>query len=144
MKQSLLTGGLGNPMGRTLYRSTAIIYGYGGIGKQLLHRLKAFEMDVIVVARTTPAEAASSVTATTTSSSSNGYTGSVTHITPAQMASTAAVRDASVLYLCCSQNAENMGFVDRGFLQLLRPGVIIVNVARVSCSIDVTLSDSSY
>jgi lactate dehydrogenase-like 2-hydroxyacid dehydrogenase len=131
MKQSLLSGGLGNPMGRTLYRSTAIIYGYGGIGKQLLNRLKAFEMDVIVVARRAPTDPTSKLSQTVDTSGS-GYTGSVTHITPAQMATTAAVRESSVLFLCCSQNAENMGFVDREFLQLLRPGVMIVNVARVS------------
>ncbi len=42
------------------------------------------------------------------------------------------VKLADTFFVCCSQNAENMGFVNKNFLSQLKPGVLIVNVARVS------------
>eukprot|EP01032_Pedospumella_encystans_P013691 gene13691-15746_t len=98
MKKSLESGGLGNPMGRTLYKSTAIVYGYGGIGKQLVNRLLAFEMNVIVVTK-------SGLCPESNEGSNNDE------------------RETG-------QNADNMGFVNKDFIAQLKPGVLIVNVAR--------------
>jgi lactate dehydrogenase-like 2-hydroxyacid dehydrogenase len=127
MRRSLQTGALGNPLGRTLYKSTAIIYGYGGIGKQLLRRLQAFEMNVIVVSRSIPAPR-DLVNATTT--------GHVEFISTDQFQTSGSVRGADILFVCCSQNADNVGMVNSAFLQHLRPGLLIVNVARVSTYIE--------
>ena len=130
MKKSLQEGGLGNPMGRTLYRSTAIVYGYGGIGKQLVNRLKAFEMDIIVVTRN-KIERVEGVEAFESSAPSSPTVGSVSFITANEMSSFAGVKRADSFFVCCSQNADNMGFVNKAFILNLKPGVIIVNVARV-------------
>lgn len=123
MEKSIASGRLGLPMGRTLFKSTAIVYGYGGIGKQLVSRLKAFEMNIIVVSR----NAADDSNIERQSSSS-----SVKFIRPHQITTTAEVRQADLLYVCCSQNADNMGFVNKAFLSALKPGVVLINVARVS------------
>lgn len=119
MNMSLQSGGLGNPMGRTLYKSTAIIYGYGGIGKQLLRRLKAFEMKVLVVSRRSEPDA---------EEQSEG----VTFITTDEMSQNPRTNQADLFFVCCSQNADNMGFFNSTLVQSLKPGVLIVNVARVS------------
>jgi len=133
MKKSLQAGGLGNPMGRTLYRSTAIVYGYGGIGKQLVNRLKAVEMDVIVVTRS-KIERVEGVEAFANAALSSPAAGSVSFITSDEMSSFAGVKQADSFFVCCSQNADNMGFVNKAFIAKLKPGVIIVNVARVRSS----------
>jgi len=117
---------LGFPMGKTLFRSTAIIFGYGNIGKQLLTRLQAFQLKRIVVIRRTQM---SEVDTSSTESSSNilfmstddYYGGTYQSI----------VSDATVLFLCCSQNIETVGIVNRKFLDLLSTGIHIINVARV-------------
>lgn len=137
MKRSLLSGGLGLPMGRTLFKSTAIVYGYGGIGKQLVNRLKAFEMNIIVVSR----NGADDVH---TETEPGGGGSSVICIRPQQMATTLEVRSADVLYVCCSQNAENMGFVNKAFLSGLKPGVMLVNVARVSANLQYQYSQHMH
>ena len=126
MKKSLESGGLGNPMGRTLYKSTAIVYGYGGIGKQLVSRLLAFEMNVIVVTRS-----GLSLDSDENTHSGNA-TGSVRFLAASEMSSCEGVKLADTFFVCCSQNAENMGFVNKDFIAQLKPGVLIVNVARVS------------
>lgn len=54
MHHSLLTGRIGCPTGRSLYGSTALIYGFGGIGQQVAKRLSAFDMRVSAVTRTLP------------------------------------------------------------------------------------------
>ena len=123
--QSLLTGQLGYPMGKTFYKSTAIIYGYGGLGYQIKHRLEAFGMNLIVVSDDHP-ELHGCV-----ERPHEEFPG-VTYIKVSEMATTPGVKDASVIFLCCAQNAENMGFVNNQFISQLKPGAFLVNIARVS------------
>ena len=139
MKKSLESGGLGNPMGRTLYKSTAIVYGYGGIGKQLVSRLLAFEMNVIVVTR-------SGLSSEPNEGSNNNEreTGFVRFIAASEMSSYEGVKLADTFFVCCSQNAENMGFVNKDFIAQLKPGVLIVNVARVSQARYILLCVAQY
>ena len=37
---------------------------------------------------------------------------------------------ADVVFLCCSQSAENLGLVDAAFLSRLKRGCLLVNIAR--------------
>ena len=138
MKQSLLTGQLGYPMGKTFYKSTAIIYGYGGLGYQIKHRLEAFGMNLIVVSDDHP-ELHGCV-----ERPHEEFPG-VTYIKVSEMATTPGVKDASVIFLCCAQNAENMGFVNNQFIAQLKPGAFLVNIARVSSELCIyPCSDCSY
>ena len=119
MQHSLMTGRLGFPTGRSLYGSTAIIYGFGGIGQQVAKRLSAFDMKISAVTRTLPRQG---------------------EICPSQeylteLVGTNHFRDlaatADIVFICCSQNSLNMGLVDKSFISCLKDSAIIINVARV-------------
>ena len=49
--------------------------------------------------------------------------------------------DTDIVFLCCSQNAENFVMIDAHFLSKLKPGCIIINVARVSNSRDINAAN---
>ena len=125
LSQSIMSGRLGTPTGRTLFRSNVIIFGIGGMGKNLLKRLIAFGISSIcVVARDTD-KAAAAV---------NNICGSldtttVKCVSQSDMHQFSSIAD--VLFLCCSQNRDNIGMVNAEFISKLKPGCIIVNVARV-------------
>ena len=123
--QSLLTGQLGYPMGKTFYKSTVIIYGHGGIGYQLKTRLEAFDMKIIVVSDDHPELHGN------THHKHEPIPG-VTYIKASEMATTPGVKEADVVFICCSQNKDNIGFVNNEFISQLKPGVFLVNIARVS------------
>lgn len=121
IRTSLKTHRIGTPTGRTLMGSTAVIYGYGAIGRHLLRRLVAFDMKkIFVVQRTsrTPQEDFERL--------ANVEFGSVADFHERFAAST------DIVFLCCSQNASNIGLVNKTFLDSLKPKSIVVNVARVS------------
>jgi lactate dehydrogenase-like 2-hydroxyacid dehydrogenase len=130
MQRSLSSGNLGQPTGKTLFKSTAIVYGYGGIGKQLVDRLIGFQMVVVVVVRSIEKLSASSVSTLQAAAAVCGS--SVTFITTRAFFEHPLTKQASLLYLCCNQSAENMGMVNASFLQSLSRGVFVINVARVS------------
>ena len=119
MQHSLLTGRLGFPTGRSLYGSTALIYGFGGIGQQVAKRLSAFDMQVSAVTRTLPkiGEVYPSQEYLTELSGMGRYS--------------ALSGTADIVFICCSQNTSNMKMVDKTFLSSLKDGAVIVNVARV-------------
>lgn len=118
MAESIKVGMVGRPLGRTLIGSTALIYGYGGIAKQLLKRLLPFELRRICIVQrilNPPNE----------SLPDNVIFGDVSNFT--EFAAT-----ADVVYLCCNQNTETMGMVDKGFLSAMKQRSVLINVARVS------------
>ena len=119
MQHSLMTGRLGFPTGRSLYGSTALIYGFGGIGQQVAKRLDAFDMKVSAVTRTLPrqGEECASREYLTELSATNRFR---------DLAAT-----ADIVFICCSQNSSNMGLVDKAFLSCLKDSAVIINVARV-------------
>eukprot|EP01038_Epipyxis_sp_PR26KG_P008169 gene8169-11054_t len=146
MKESILTGKLGLPTGRTLFGSTVCIYGYGGIGRQLHDRLKAFTKDIIIVKRNkneSKSEIAYENAITmrqqdpaipVSISNQESFPLSENHgeelwVSPDDfLAGPSGCID--ILFLCCSQNKDNIGFVNRDFINKLKTGCIIVNVAR--------------
>jgi phosphoglycerate dehydrogenase-like enzyme len=119
MHESLMTHKLGCPTGRSLFGAKAVIYGFGGIGRQLAKRLSAFDMQVAAVTRTmpSPSDALQFQETLTELCDTAGF--------PRLAAS------ADIVFICCSQNQSNIGLVDKVFLDHLKDSAIIVNVARV-------------
>ena len=118
MNYSLANNRIGWPTGKTLYRATALIYGYGGIGQQLSKRLAAFDTQLYAVTRTLPS-----------SNHSLPYQENLTVLGSIDQFSNLA-KDADIVFICCSQNSSNIGMVNKEFLSHLKPGAILINVAR--------------
>lgn len=123
MRTSLETGRIGYPTGKTLFQSRAIIYGFGGIGKQLLIRLKSFQMKLTVVVKNLPHKLDSTFW--------NHITSDVHVLTVKEFLLSDCTTD--FFFVCCSQNKDNLGFVDQALIKKLGKDCNIVNVARVSC-----------
>lgn len=119
MQDSLLAGRLGCPTGRSLFGANALIYGFGGIGRQVAKRLSAFDMQIAAVTRTLPSPIESS--------SHQDYLTELCDT--AEFPRLAAAAD--IVFICCSQNSSNIGLVDKAFLSHLKDSAIIINVARV-------------
>lgn len=129
LQASIQASKLGQPLGRTLYRSRVIVYGYGGIGQALLPRLLAFGPEHVTVVRRV-------VDANHTSMPG------VQFIDSKQFR--AQQHAADVVFMCCDLNPLTMGVVDLDFLSRLSKGVILVNVARVSHCVIANVCLCSY
>ena len=141
MNRSLNRGVIGYPTGRTLFNSNILIYGYGSIGQQLAKRLSVFEANVSAVNRTVYNE--NNVTnndeimknspTTSVNQSSKDFLNidCLTELSPLDAYPRLAA-DTDILFVCCSQNSSNMGFVNKSFISHLKDGAIIINIARVS------------
>ena len=90
----------------SLADSTVLIVGYGDIGADLEHRLVPFEVEVLRVAR-------SARTGVHTLADLPGL-----------------LPRADVVVLVVPGTAETRGLVDADFLSRMRPGALLVNVAR--------------
>lgn len=159
LNRSVSMGRLGTPTGRTLYKSNILIYGYGNIGKDLIKRLISFEPNHIYVITKSKLKPSSyslqsnsphkSTTSAVSSSSSpyilvglskeseryidtdnSNFTEMVTFGSPDQFSNYA--RHTDIVFVCCSQNDSNKGFVNKEFIECLPSNSVIVNVARVS------------
>jgi phosphoglycerate dehydrogenase-like enzyme len=85
---------------------TVLVVGYGAIGAAIERRLDGFEVDVVRVARS----ARSGVHATS----------ELPQLLP----------DADVVILILPITDDTRGLVDAGFLAVMKPGALLVNVAR--------------
>ena len=116
MRNSLKSGRLGFPTGKTLLGSKSLIYGYGDIGKKLAILLNAFGSKVVAVKRrfnmTVP-------------------TSEIVELAGPDDFSR-LVADADLVFMCCNQDATNVGIVNDEFLRKLKRGTFLINVARVS------------
>jgi phosphoglycerate dehydrogenase-like enzyme len=90
---------------------TVLIVGYGRIGRAIERRLAGFEVDVVRVAR----------------SSRTLDDGRAVH---AMADLPSLLSDADVVILIVPQTPETVGLVDAGFLDRMRRGALLVNVAR--------------
>lgn len=88
-----------------------LLVGFGHIGQAVAQRVKAFGASVVAVRRSTDAA---------------GLADRV--VTPAQLAQ--ELPDADVVVLACSSNASTRHLVDAGFLAAMKPGSVLVNIAR--------------
>ncbi len=99
----------------TPYREIAgtnwLIVGYGPIGQEIAKRAKAFAATTMVVRRKPQISALVDRA---------GTLGDIAQFAP----------DADVVVLACPLNAETRGFADAAFFASLKPGAILVNIAR--------------
>lgn len=131
MIQSVLTGKLGQPTGRTLFHSNVLIYGYGGIGKQLVRRLSSFDVHITVIKKT-PKNISYTTADNSSGSNDDSFELSDPYIDETGYESDffQLAKNVDVVFLCCSQNISNTGMVDKAFLAAMKKDSIIVNVAR--------------
>lgn len=88
-----------------------LLVGFGHIGQAVAQRVKAFGASVIAVRRGTDTA---------------GLADRV--VTQAQLAQ--VLPEADVVVLACSSNASTRHLVDAGFLAAMKPGSVLVNIAR--------------
>ena len=106
-----------------MYTLVCMYIGYGNIGKQLLQRLKVFQPEnIYIIQRSTGPKHLKS--------EDSQHSQTCIHIgTNDNYIEYAKYTD--ICFICCSQNSDNLGMVNREFIYSLRKGAVIVNVARV-------------
>lgn len=96
---------------REISQTHWLVLGHGPIGQALIKRLKAFEAEVSVIRRTAvPTEHADRV----------GAASDLQSFLP----------DADIVVLACPLNEHTRGLVDVAFFRAMKPGAILVNIAR--------------
>jgi len=110
-------GGL--PLPRTIYRKKATIVGYGAVGSCLARYLTVLGASVTVL-RKTPWENATN---------SNQQSNSLPSIHKAKSVKE-AFPDTDILFLACILTPETKSLLDSSTMALLKPGALVVNVAR--------------
>jgi phosphoglycerate dehydrogenase-like enzyme len=109
--------GWGAPIGRALYGKTAGIIGFGGIGKALAKRLRAFQMKVIAVQRHPDQEGAKKM--------GLEWIGNE-HDLPKLLGQT------DFLFLCLPLNKSSLHLLNEETMAMLPQGAYILNAARGS------------
>ena len=97
---------------REIWRTNWLIVGYGPIGQALARRVKAFEANTAVVRRSP---------ATSDLVDKAGTMADLPEFLPW----------ADVIVLACPLNDETRGFAGADFFAQVRPGAILVNIARL-------------
>jgi phosphoglycerate dehydrogenase-like enzyme len=95
----------------TLEDSTVAVLGYGGIGREITRRLKAFGAHVIALAR-------------------RARTDDVADAVVSSDRLHEVLEKADTLVVAAALTAETEGLVDRAALAAMKPGGILVNIAR--------------
>lgn len=130
MKKSIDTGRIGHPTGDTIYNSRCMIFGFGGIGRQLLRRLISFEpREIVLVVRRLeePLNDGDRVLM--------DESGVLRKITFDEfMRAEGGSLDLDNVFLCCTQNQQTRELVNHRFLSKFTSRINIINVARVSAS----------
>ncbi len=88
-----------------------LVVGFGPIGREITKRVKAFGARVVVVRRTPGPAGEADASAT-----------------PAELKR--QLPEADIVVLACPLTSETKGMADTGFFAALKPGAILVNVAR--------------
>ena len=116
-QQSIRDKRVATPTGRALKGRTAVIVGYGGIGRETARRLAGFEMRVLAVSRSgpkhTPEEDAIPV--------AHHYAEAGLH---------EALREADFVILAPPLNDDTRGLMGAAEFACLKPSAYVVNVAR--------------
>ncbi|CUU53586.1 Phosphoglycerate dehydrogenase [Parafrankia irregularis] len=95
---------------RSLADCRVVVVGQGGVGRAIISRLRPFEVDITRVAATHRQDA-------------DGVIRSVDELPK-------LLPDADIVTLAVPLNASTEGMVDRDLLALMKPGALLVNVAR--------------
>lgn len=117
LQHALVAGKLGQPLGRTIFGSRALVYGYGGIGRALVPRLRALGANITVVKRCLDDhdrvfESSQLLFMDVDTFRSRHH-------------------EVDLVFICVDQNPDTVQLVDREFLARLSKGVVLINVARV-------------
>lgn len=119
MNHSLNIGNIGVPTGKTISGSRFLIFGYGGIGKQLNSKLLALGASTRIISRS-----ANHTEFNQLHDNSLCQMGSPDMLEP-------YLSESDVVALCTTQNQHTVGLVDRSFLAKMKKGSFLINVTRV-------------
>lgn len=125
-------GLLGGPVVTQILKKNVVIYGFGGVGKQLVTRLTAFSPKSITVVKRNPMaenEKKKYLSQGAMFSTAIGFLQQRADLDPSPELRT-ALNTADIVLLTCVLNQETTGLVNQRFLSILKPGVILINVAR--------------
>ena len=109
---------LGSPLGRSLWGSTVLVLGYGDIGQEIARRLIAFDVRVIAVSRHGPSGVRPR----------DPNVRPAVHVGIQELHEVIAAADAVIV--AAPASPENIGLVDARMLSAMKPGSVLVNIAR--------------
>jgi phosphoglycerate dehydrogenase-like enzyme len=112
-QESLRARRIGAPIGTTLKGKTVAIVGFGGIGRALAQRLRAFHVRVVAVSR---------------HGSRGAETDADRHMPASELHAALALADFVVV--ATPLQAETRGLIGRDAFAHMKPGAFLVNVAR--------------
>lgn len=116
-QQSIREGRVATPTGWALKGRTAVIVGYGGIGRETARRLAGFEMRVLAVSRRGPKDSPEEKAILV----AHHY---------AQAGLHEALREADFVILAPPLNDDTRGLMGAAEFACLKPSAYVVNVAR--------------
>lgn len=114
-QRNVLEGILGAPTGRALSGKTVCLYGLGAVAKAISKRLKAFEVRLVGLTRTPDPRKVAEFHLDRCYSMENAQ---------------ACFAQTDVLIVCVKHTPETTGLIDEKQLRLLRPGAVLINIAR--------------
>ncbi|KAK7749145.1 hypothetical protein SLS62_008433 [Diatrype stigma] len=112
---------------------TAVVVGYGAVGRRVEALLSALGMRVVIAARKSAAAAAANNPPSSSSPSSITTTDSATIAKPKtteRVPFEEALKMATVLVLCCPRTPDTLHMISEPQLATMRADAVIVNVAR--------------
>lgn len=112
-QESLRARRIGVPIGTTLKGKTVAIVGFGGIGRALARRLRAFSVRVVAISRHGPREAAAEADL---------------HLPASGLH--AALEQADFVVVATPLQAETRGLIGRDAFAHMKRGAFLVNIAR--------------
>jgi phosphoglycerate dehydrogenase-like enzyme len=120
MKQSLDTQKLGGPIGSTLLGSSVLLYGFGGVGRQVAKRIRPFGLRRLVAVKRTPLSDADDHNEDV---DEVGLVGDVHRL----------AKGCDIAIVCMDWNMGNTGIVNKAFIDELSDGAILINISHGKC-----------
>ncbi len=114
-QQNIRSGILGAPAGRTLSGQTVCLYGLGAVAEAIAKRIKAFDVRLIGLTRDANPSKASKFLLDRCYSMENAH---------------ACLSQTDILILCVRHTPETTDLVGETELRWLRPGSVVINIAR--------------
>lgn len=108
---------------RELSGTKWVIFGFGPIGRNIAKRAKAFDADISVIRR---------------SSEGSPDVSRVGGLKDAK----SFMADADIVVLACSLNETTRGMADKSFFEAIKPGALLINIARGRLIDDAALIDA--
>jgi phosphoglycerate dehydrogenase-like enzyme len=121
-----------------LSRATVGIVGFGGIGREVARRVASLGARVIAVKRTPPGAGEANLKPV----SGEGELGSRIELVHGERGLDAVLRESDLVVLAAPDTPETRGSIDAAALARMRPGAVLVNVARGSLVDEEALLDA--